>query len=127
MPPVVPGVVVPPPPQTQPVAGFGVQEVAPMCGGDVAVVPVDVAANEERAIVLYKPAEAARSLLLGPLRPDIDLRVSAAADWIHGLKGTCRCCLISNFVSLRCQFGFIMLELRIQFHSVMFSETDMGT
>jgi hypothetical protein len=37
VPPVVPGAVVPPPPpaQTQPVAGFGVQEVAPMCG-DVA-------------------------------------------------------------------------------------------
>jgi hypothetical protein len=36
VPPVVPGAVVPPPPaQTQPVAGLGVQEVAPMCG-DVA-------------------------------------------------------------------------------------------
>jgi hypothetical protein len=33
VPPVVPGAVVPP--QGQPVAGFGVQEVAPMCG-DVA-------------------------------------------------------------------------------------------
>jgi len=37
-----------------------VQEVAPMCG-DVAVVPVDVATttNEERAIILYRPVEAA--------------------------------------------------------------------
>lgn len=88
VPPVVPGAVVPPPSlQTQPVVGFGVAEAAPVCG-DVAVVPVDVATggNEERAIVLYRPAEAARSLLLGPLRPGAPLRVSP--DWIHGLKGT---------------------------------------
>jgi hypothetical protein len=60
-----------------------------MCG-DVPVVPVEVAApaaNDERAIVLYRPAEAARSLLVGPLRPEGPLRVSP--DWIHGLKGTC--------------------------------------
>uniref|UniRef100_A0ACD5Y0T8 Uncharacterized protein n=2 Tax=Avena sativa TaxID=4498 RepID=A0ACD5Y0T8_AVESA len=78
------GAVPPPPPQTQPVAGFGAVEEAPM-GGDVAVVPVEVD-NEERAIVLYRPAEAARSLLLGPLRPGAPLRVSP--DWIHRLNGT---------------------------------------
>lgn len=88
--PVVPGdgEVVPPPPGTQPpVAGFGVVEEAPMCG-DVAVVPVDVAppANEERAIVLYRPAEAERRLLLGPLRPGGHLRVNP--EWIHALNGT---------------------------------------
>uniref|UniRef100_A0ACD5XTN3 Uncharacterized protein n=1 Tax=Avena sativa TaxID=4498 RepID=A0ACD5XTN3_AVESA len=86
----VPGAGVPPPPplQTQPAAGFGAVEEAPMCG-DVAVVPVEVAApgaNDERAIVLYRPAEAARSLLLGPLRPGAPLRVSP--DWIHRLNGT---------------------------------------
>jgi hypothetical protein len=62
-----------------------------MCG-DVPVVPVEVpapGANEERAIVLYRPAEAARSLLLGPLRPGAPLRVSP--DWIQGLKGACHC------------------------------------
>ncbi|CAM0952090.1 unnamed protein product [Alopecurus aequalis] len=83
VPPVVPGEVVPPPPQTQPVAGFGVAPVF----GDVAVVPVDVVApvpNEERAIVLYRPAEATRSLLHGPLRPGAALRVNP--DWIHGLR-----------------------------------------
>lgn len=89
--PVVPGAVVPPPPGTQPpVAGFAVVEEAPMCG-DVAVVPVDVAApeaaaNEERAIVLYRPAEAERRLLLGPLRPGGHLRVNP--EWIHALNGT---------------------------------------
>ncbi|VAI33955.1 unnamed protein product [Triticum turgidum subsp. durum] len=84
--PVVPGAFVPPPPPgTQlPVAGFGVVEEAPMCG-DVAVVPVDTA-NEERAIVLYRPAEAERRLLLGPLRPGGHLRVSP--EWIQALNGT---------------------------------------
>lgn len=86
MPPVVPT----PPQLTQPVAGFGVE--VPMFG-DVPV-PVDVAAavapaaNEERAIVLYRPAEAERNLLLGPLRRGASLRVSPY--WIHGLKGTSR-------------------------------------
>lgn len=82
VPPVAPGAGVP---QPQPVAALDVEEV-PMCG-DV-VVPVDVApaANDERAIVLYRPAEAARNLLLGPLRPGVPLRVSS--DWIHGLKNT---------------------------------------
>ena len=91
--PIVPGAVVPPPPPgTQPpVAGFGVAEEAPMCG-DAAVVPVDMAtapplpANEERAIVLYRPAEAERRLLLGPLRPGGHLRVSP--QWIQALNGT---------------------------------------
>ena len=45
------------------------------------------AVNEERAIVVYQPAEAARNLLHGPLRPGASLRVSP--DWIHGLKSTC--------------------------------------
>ncbi|CAD6224368.1 unnamed protein product [Miscanthus lutarioriparius] len=44
------------------------------------------AVNEERAIVVYQPAEAARNLLHGPLRPGASLRVSP--DWIHGLKST---------------------------------------
>ncbi|KAE8792841.1 hypothetical protein D1007_32619 [Hordeum vulgare] len=88
--PVVPGAVVLPPGTQPPVAGFGVVEEAPMCG-DVAVVPVDVAppevaANEERAIVLYRPAEAERRLLLGPLRPGGHLRVSP--EWIQALDGT---------------------------------------
>ncbi|KAM3258460.1 hypothetical protein ACQJBY_050304 [Aegilops geniculata] len=85
-------VVLPPPPGAQPpVAGFEVVEEAPMCG-DVAVVPVDMAtatplpANEERAIVLYRPADAERRLLLGPLRPGGHLRVSP--EWIQALNGT---------------------------------------
>jgi len=41
------------------------------------------AVNDERAIVVYQPAEAARNLLHGPLRPGASLRVSP--DWIHGL------------------------------------------
>lgn len=45
------------------------------------------AVNEERAIVVYQPAEAERVLLHGPLRPGTSLRVSP--DWIHGLKSTC--------------------------------------
>ena len=45
------------------------------------------AGNDERAIVVYQPAEAARSLLEGPLRPGPTLRVSP--DWIHGLRSTC--------------------------------------
>ena len=89
--PVVPGAVVPPPqtlPQTQPVAGFGVVEEAPMCGDvPVDVAPPEVAANEERAIVLYRPADAERRLLLGPLRPGGHLRVSP--EWIQALNGTC--------------------------------------
>ncbi|XP_020175461.1 uncharacterized protein [Aegilops tauschii subsp. strangulata] len=88
--PVVPGAVVPPPqtlPQTQPVAGFGVVEEAPMCGDvPVDVAPPEVAANEERAIVLYRPADAERRLLLGPLRPGGHLRVSP--EWIQALNGT---------------------------------------
>lgn len=44
------------------------------------------AVNEERAIVVYQPAEAAHNLLHGPLRPGPSLRVSP--DWVHGLKGT---------------------------------------
>ncbi|XP_047047386.1 uncharacterized protein LOC124652420 [Lolium rigidum] len=90
VPPVVPGAVAPPPlPQTQLVPEFGVVQGAPPMCGDVPVVPVEVAApgaNEERAIVLYRPAEATRSLLLGPLRPGAPLRV--CPDWIQGLKGT---------------------------------------
>ncbi|KAG8057247.1 hypothetical protein GUJ93_ZPchr0002g23736 [Zizania palustris] len=56
-----------------------------MCGDEmpVAVAP---APNEERAIVLYSPTDAARNLLLGPLRPDVPLRVNH--DWIHELKST---------------------------------------
>ncbi|KAL5201367.1 hypothetical protein ABZP36_035721 [Zizania latifolia] len=85
VPPVVPGVgVQPPPPPPRPVEGLGVAEV-PMCGDEVPVA-VAPAPNEERAIVLYSPADAARNLLLGPLRPDAPLRVSP--DWIHGLKST---------------------------------------
>ncbi|OEL38671.1 hypothetical protein BAE44_0000311 [Dichanthelium oligosanthes] len=44
------------------------------------------AANDELAIVVYQPTEAARNLLQGPLRPGASLRVSP--DWIHGLKST---------------------------------------
>lgn len=60
-------------------------------GGDVAPpspavgVPAP-AVNEERAIVVYQPAEAARNLLHGPLHPGASLRVRP--DWIYGLKGT---------------------------------------
>uniref|UniRef100_A0A0A9DJ87 Uncharacterized protein n=1 Tax=Arundo donax TaxID=35708 RepID=A0A0A9DJ87_ARUDO len=82
MPPVEPGAGVPPPPL------FGVEEV-PMSGDvvpPVVAVGVAPAANEERAIVVYQPAEAARSLLHGPLRPGVHLRVNP--DWIHGLKST---------------------------------------
>lgn len=77
-PPVVPELCAPPPPP-QPVA-----EVQ-MRGEEVPVIAVP-APNEERAIVLYKPDDAARNLLLGPLRPEFPLRVSP--DWIHGLKST---------------------------------------
>ncbi|CAL5063625.1 unnamed protein product [Urochloa decumbens] len=53
----------------------------------VAVVGVAApAVNDERAIVVYQPAEAARNLLEGPLRPGASLRVSP--DWIHGLRST---------------------------------------
>jgi hypothetical protein len=61
--------------------------------GDVAPTPAAAvglaapAANDERAIVVYQPAEAARSLLQGPLRPGPSLRVSP--NWIHGLRSTC--------------------------------------
>ncbi|XP_015696603.1 uncharacterized protein LOC107304948 [Oryza brachyantha] len=74
VPPVVPELCAPP---QQPVAGLGAAEVP------VVVAP---APNEEMAIVLYKPADAGRNLLLGPLRPEVPLRVSP--DWIHGLKST---------------------------------------
>ncbi|CAL5087578.1 unnamed protein product [Urochloa decumbens] len=49
-----------------------------------AVSVVAPAVNDERAIVVYQPAEAARNLLEGPLRPGASLRVSP--DWIHGLR-----------------------------------------
>lgn len=78
MPPVVPGAGVP---QPQPAAGFGVEEV------HVEPAVVAPAANEEKAIVVYKPADAARNLLLGPLRPGVPLIVSP--EWIHGFKSTC--------------------------------------
>ncbi|KAJ1290239.1 hypothetical protein BS78_02G227800 [Paspalum vaginatum] len=62
-------------------------EEAVRVSGDVAPVGVPApAVNEERALVVYQPAEAARSLLLGPLRPGASLRVSP--DWIHGLRST---------------------------------------
>uniref|UniRef100_A0A0D9XF75 Uncharacterized protein n=1 Tax=Leersia perrieri TaxID=77586 RepID=A0A0D9XF75_9ORYZ len=83
--PFVPDLCAPPPPEQQQVAGLGAAEVQ-MCVGDDVPVIVAAAPNEERAIVLYKPADAARNLLLGPLRPEIPLRVSP--DWIHGLKST---------------------------------------
>ncbi|CAL5087579.1 unnamed protein product [Urochloa decumbens] len=51
-----------------------------------AVSVVAPAVNDERAIVVYQPAEAARNLLEGPLRPGASLRVSP--DWIHGLRKT---------------------------------------
>ncbi|KAL6846838.1 hypothetical protein ACP4OV_024286 [Aristida adscensionis] len=79
-PPVVPGAGAPPPPTP-----FVVEEV-PMCGGEAAPGVAPAAANDERAIVVYQPAEAARSLLLGPLRPATSLRVNP--DWLHGLKST---------------------------------------
>ncbi|RLN35147.1 uncharacterized protein C2845_PM03G01860 [Panicum miliaceum] len=68
---------------------FVVEEV--LMSGDVAqpAAAVSVAApvvNDERAIVVYQPAEAARGLLHGPLRPGPSLRVSP--DWIHGLRST---------------------------------------
>ncbi|KAK3130436.1 hypothetical protein QOZ80_6BG0493400 [Eleusine coracana subsp. coracana] len=66
--------VMPSPPQS-----FEVEEV-PM-SGEVAP-PV----NDERAIVVYQPAEAARNLLRGPLRPEAPLRVNP--DWIRGIKST---------------------------------------
>ncbi|KAG2644345.1 protein transport protein SEC31-like isoform X2 [Panicum virgatum] len=53
-----------------------------LMSGDVA----PPAVNDERAIVVYQPAEAARSLLQGPLRPAPSLHVSP--DWIHGLRST---------------------------------------
>ncbi|KAF0923212.1 hypothetical protein E2562_003423 [Oryza meyeriana var. granulata] len=84
VPPVVPELCAPPPPPQQPVGGLGAAEVR-MCGDEVPVLVATVP-NEERAIVLYKPADAARNLLLGPLRPEFPLRVSP--DWINGLKST---------------------------------------
>lgn len=75
MPPVVPGAGVP-----QPAAGFRVEEV------HVEPAVVAPAANEEKAIVVYKPADAARNLLLGPLWQGVPLRVSP--EWIYGLKNT---------------------------------------
>uniref|UniRef100_A0A0E0R6B1 Uncharacterized protein n=1 Tax=Oryza rufipogon TaxID=4529 RepID=A0A0E0R6B1_ORYRU len=77
-PPVVPELcaALPPP---QPVAEVQV------CSEEVLVIAVPVP-SEERAIVLHKPDDAARNLLLGPLRPEFPLRVSP--DWIHGLKST---------------------------------------
>ncbi|WVZ65419.1 hypothetical protein U9M48_014784 [Paspalum notatum var. saurae] len=65
---------------------FAMEEAARVSGGVAPVVVAAPAANEERAIVVYQPAEAARSLLLGPLRPGASLRVSS--DWIHGLRST---------------------------------------
>jgi hypothetical protein len=85
-PPVVPELcaALPPP---QPVAEVQV------CSEEVLVIAVPVP-NEERAIVLHKPDDAARNLLLGPLRPEFPLRVSP--DWIHGLKSTSSPPLLSN-------------------------------
>ncbi|GJN33578.1 hypothetical protein PR202_gb22197 [Eleusine coracana subsp. coracana] len=74
------GVPLPPPPQP-----FEVEEV-PMSGEVAPPVVVAPAANDERAIVVYQPAEAARNLLRGPLRPEAPLRVSP--DWIRGIKST---------------------------------------
>lgn len=59
-------------------------DVAPPAAAIAVAAP---AVNEERAIVVYQPAEAERNLLDGPLRPGASLRVSP--DWIHGLKSTC--------------------------------------
>jgi len=58
-------------------------DVAPPAAAIAVAAP---AVNEERAIVVYQPAEAERNLLDGPLRPGASLRVSL--DWIHGLKNT---------------------------------------
>ncbi|CAN6174850.1 unnamed protein product, partial [Urochloa humidicola] len=76
-------------PLLQPGASVAPQPV--QMSGDVAppVAAVSVAVpavNDERAIVVYQPAEAARNLLEGPLRPGASLRVSP--DWIHGLRST---------------------------------------
>ncbi|TVU10084.1 hypothetical protein EJB05_43592, partial [Eragrostis curvula] len=79
VPPVGPGAGVPPTPQP-----FEVEEV-PM-SGEIAPVVVAPASNDERAIVVYQPAEAARNLLCGPLRPETPLRVNP--DWIRGIKST---------------------------------------
>ncbi|KAL6656266.1 hypothetical protein ACP70R_007092 [Stipagrostis hirtigluma subsp. patula] len=79
---VAPGAAAPPPQPTP----FGVEEV-PMCGDEATpavAVGVAPAVNDERAIVVYQPADAARNLLLGPLRPGVPLRVNP--DWIHGLR-----------------------------------------
>ncbi|CAN6204895.1 unnamed protein product [Urochloa humidicola] len=81
---VQPGASVPTPPQP-----FVEDEVR--MSGDVAPPAQAVglaapAVNDERAIVVYQPAEAARNLLEGPLRPGASLRVSP--DWFHGLKST---------------------------------------
>ncbi|CAL5082154.1 unnamed protein product [Urochloa decumbens] len=78
-------------PLLQPGASVGVAPQPVQMSGDVALpaAAVGVAApavNDERAIVVYQPAEAARNLLEGPLRPGASLRVSP--DWIHGLRST---------------------------------------
>jgi hypothetical protein len=91
VPPVEPGAAV-----VQPVepAGAGV----PPQPLEVAPVVVAPAANDERAIVVYQPAEAARS----PVRPEAPLRINP--DWIRGIKSTCL--RINNSV-----IGFIHLCL----------------
>lgn len=94
------------PPSPQP---FEVEEV-PMVSGEVAPpVVVAPAANDERAIVVYQPAEAARNLLRGPLRPEAPLRVSP--DWIRGIKGT----RPPKFGYLVCLSEFCLIETEIGF------------
>nr|CAB3457456.1 unnamed protein product [Digitaria exilis] len=77
-----PGAVVPPQPFVAEAARMSGDVVPPA----VAVGVAAPAVNDERAIVVYQPAEAARNLLGGPLRPAPSLRVNP--DWIHGLRST---------------------------------------
>ncbi|CAN6196469.1 unnamed protein product [Urochloa humidicola] len=73
-------------PLLHPGASVAPQPVQMSGGVAPPVAVVASAANDERAIVVYQPAEAARNLLEGPLRPGASLRVSP--DWIHGLRST---------------------------------------
>lgn len=80
---VPPGASVPPRPFVAEEVGMSADVSPPVAAFAVGAPAV----NDERAIVVYQPAEAARNLLQGPLWPGASLRVSP--DWIHGLKSTC--------------------------------------
>nr|CAB3453828.1 unnamed protein product [Digitaria exilis] len=73
-------------PRAEPGAVVAPQPFVAEAAPAVAVSVAAPAVNDERAIVVYQPAEAARNLLEGPLRPAPSLRVNP--NWIHGLRST---------------------------------------